>query len=152
MVRLDVEPRLTLSIEPDFRPVAGDRILIRERRFGQQIFDLFDPAAFVLSLHPHLLCFLKEQTEGDLVQEFFEAITANTDLHLGRRDVRYALHGNDEVFADINDNKGSVVRIRPQFVELIAVHQNLKVLGPGIAFVDLHDKTKAVAVSDREPV
>ena len=105
-----------------------------------------------MSLHFHRLRLLEEQPEGDSVQEFLEAVSANADLYLGCGNIRNALDGNDEVFAYIADNEGSAVRIRHQLVEFITVHKYLKVLGLGIAVVELHDKAKAVTMSDSEPV
>ena len=152
MVRLNAEICLTAFIKRQLCPVAGNRILIRKCGFGQEVFNLFDTAAEIVSFHFHRLRLLEEQPEGNPVQKFFEAVAANTDLHLRCGNIRHALDGDHEVFAYINDNKGSTVRIRHQLVEFITVHKHLKVLGLGIAFVELHDKAKAVAVSDSEPV
>ena len=152
MVRLNAEICLTAFIKRQLCPVAGNRILIRKCGFGQEVFNLSNSAAEIVSLHFHRLRLLEEQPEGDSVQEFLEAVSANADLYLGCGNIRHALDGDHEVFAYINDNKGSTVRIRHQLVEFITVHKHLKVLGLGIAFVELHDKAKAVAVSDSEPV
>ena len=105
-----------------------------------------------MSLHFHRLRLLEEQPEGDSVQEFLEAVAADTDLYLGCGYIRNALNGNDEVFAYISNRKGSAVCIRVPLVKFITVHKYLKVLSLGITVVELHDKAKAVAVSDSEPV
>ena len=148
MVRLNAEIYLTVVIKRQLCPVAGNCILIRKCGFGQEVFNLFNSAAEIVSLHFHRLRLLEEQTEGNPVQKFFEAVAANTDLHLRCGNIRHALDGDDEVFADIADNEGSAVPIRAQFVEFITVHEHLKILGPGIAIVELHNKVIAVTVSD----
>ena len=152
MVRLNAEICLTVVIKRQLCPVAGNRILIRKCGFGQEVFNLSNSTAEIVSLHFHRLRLLEEQPEGDSVQEFLEAVSANADIYLGCGNIRNALNGNNEVFAYISNRKGSAVCIRVPLVKFITVHKYLKVLGPGIAFVELHDKAKAVAVSDSEPV
>ena len=152
MARLNAEICLKCIIEIKLSPRACNGVLIGKCGFGQEVFDLFDTAAEIVSLHFHRLRLFEEQPEGDPVQEFFEAVSANADLNLGCGYIGNALDGNDEVFAYIADNEGSAVRIRHQLVEFITVHKHLKVIGLGIAVVELHDKAKAVTMSDSEPV
>ena len=152
MARLNAEICLTAFIKRQLCPVAGNCILIRKCGFGQEVFNLFDTAAEIVSFHFHRLRLLEEQPEGDSVQEFLEAIAVDTDLYLGCGNIRNALNGNNEVFAYISNRKGSAVCIRVPLVKFITVHKYLKVLSPGITVVELHDKAKAVAVSDSEPV
>ena len=148
MARLNAEICLKCIIEIKLSPRACNGVLIGKCGFGQEVFNLFNSAAEIVSLHFNRLRLLEEQTEGNPVQKFFEAVAANTDLHLRCGNIRHALDGDDEVFADIADNEGSAVPIRAQFVEFITVHEHLKILGPGIAIVELHNKVIAVTVSD----
>ena len=146
--RFNAEICLTVGIKRQIGPVAGNGVLIRKRGFGQEVFNLFDTAAEIVSLHFHRLRLLEEQPEGDPVQEFLEAIAANVDLYLRCGNIRNALNGNNEVFAYIGNNEVSTGRIRRQLIEFITVHKHLKVLGLGIAVVDLNNKAKSCAVSD----
>ena len=148
MAGRDAEESLTVFTQRQLRPVACDGVLRGKGRFGQEILHLLDAAAVIDSPYLHRLVLLEEQAEGNPVQEVLEGIAVNRDLHIGRSYVRHALYGDDEVFADIADNEGSAVPIRAQFVEFITVHEHLKILGPGIAIVELHNKVIAVTVSD----
>ena len=148
MVRLNAEICLTVVIKRQLCPVAGNCILIRKCGFGQAVFNLSNSAAEIVSLHFHRLRLLEEQPEGDSVQEFLEAVSANADLHLRCGNIRNALNGNNEVFAYISNRKGSAVCIRVPLVKFFTVHEHLKILGPGIAIVELHNKVIAVTVSD----
>ena len=78
------------------RPIRN-QLIIGKCGFGQEVFDLFDTAAEIVSLHFHRLRLLEEQPEGDSVQEFLEAVSANADLYLGCGNIRNALNGNNEV-------------------------------------------------------
>ena len=148
MIRLNVEPCLTVIIKRQFGPVACNCILIRECGFGHEVFNLVNTAAEIISFYLHRLRLFEEQSEGDPVQEFLEAIAANVDLNLRCSNVRNALDGDHEVFAYISNYKGSAVRIRHQLVEFITVRKHLKVRCLGITVVDLNNKIISEAVSN----
>ena len=56
---------LTVVIKRQLCPVAGNRILIRKCGFGQEVFNLSNSTAEIVSLHFHRLRLLEEQPEGD---------------------------------------------------------------------------------------
>ena len=148
MARLNAEICLKCIIEIKLSPRACNGVLIGKCGFGQEVFYIFNSAAEIVSLHFHRLRLLEEQPEGDSVQEFLEAVSANADLYLGCGYIRNAENGNDEVFAYIADSEGSTVRIRVPLVEFITVHKYLKVLSLGITVVDFNNKIISEAVFD----